>query len=103
MKESKRKAKSHMKENFVEHTWVLHPEGTFHCVWDLFGFLILIIIALLEPLCAAFQELKLDSGFEMFILCYFSLDILVNFNTALSSSNEGREEIITDRKQIAKS
>ena len=84
---------------------LFYPQDCLKSVlWDMIMAVCLLLTCLLVPLNMAFSE-ELDSldwfiKFMIIVDIFFTIDILVNFNTAILKDDEVND-VIDDRKQIA--
>lgn len=79
---------------------LLRPEGVVRVVWEILVTLVLLYLAFIIPYTSAFEpsNQNLLETIDLISLIVFSIDILLNFNTAYY--NKG--EIVTNRVKIAK-
>ncbi|OMJ81416.1 hypothetical protein SteCoe_18155 [Stentor coeruleus] len=81
--------------------FIISPENTTKILWDICGFFIILYQAIFIPFYIAFSiNLSTSSIFtvDFGIMIYFTIDILLNFNTSYYS----HAELINDRKAIVK-
>ena len=92
-------------DNLHRKPCLFYPQDCFKSVfWDMIMALCLLITCLIVPFNMAFsEELDQIDWFIQFVLVidiFFSLDILINFNTAILINDEVME-LEDDRKEIA--
>ena len=82
--------------------WLIHPLRTFKLRWDTFFGILIIITTAYIPFKIAFSDevnSSFDFGFEIFVVFFFCVDIILTFNTAVFNELTGL--LITDRRKIA--
>ena len=80
--------------------YIFRPDGNKKVIWDIWISLLILYSIIAIPLRIGFQiQSNLDAKiFDYIVDCFFFLDILTNFNTAVSETNE---KLVGNRKVIA--
>jgi hypothetical protein len=79
---------------------LIHPDSRFKIFWEIYILLITVAVTIVAPLMVVFN-LKMTRffiGFDILVTLTYAVDIIIQFNTGFLV----RQELITDRKAIAK-
>ncbi|OMJ66710.1 hypothetical protein SteCoe_36361 [Stentor coeruleus] len=80
--------------------WLLKPEEYSRFSWEMFVMIVLILLGFLLPYISAFEpsNTNLSRSIDIFTICIFSIDILINFNTGFYEKGT----LIMERSKIIK-
>lgn len=93
-------------EESIRKKWLFYPDQRIKIYWDLYIFVILIISVVQTPIDIAFFEPSnywtFNDGLNVFVDVMFGIDIIVNFFSAYEVQDILSDEVVDDRKLIAK-
>lgn len=88
------------KRSSWKNKWLLKPEEYSRFGWEMFVMIVLILLGFLLPYISAFEpsNTNLSRSIDIFSICIFSIDILINFNTGFYEKGT----LIMERGKIIK-
>lgn len=79
---------------------LIHPDSKFRIIWEVYAFLMTVAVTIVAPLMVVFNlaETPFFLAFDILVTLTFAADMVIQFNTGYMV----RQELVTDRKAIAK-